>query len=74
MPNTIGTTVRQLLHGYCVPPQVIPMRKLHVLEMKRDAPIQSVRKIRSRKLARWAFKRTTKGTMARPIAQKGKLI
>lgn len=73
-PNTIGMTVRQLSHGYCVPPQVMPMRKLHVLEMNRDAPIQSVRKIRSRKLARWAFRRITNGTMAKPIAQKGKLM
>jgi hypothetical protein len=72
VPNMIGTIVRQLSQGYCAPPHVTPMRKLHVLEMNRNAPTQSVFMSRSLRTARFALSRTTKGTIARPMAQKGK--
>lgn len=40
-PSIIGTSVRQLDHGYAEPPHVTPIKKLQVLETKRNPPIQS---------------------------------
>src|SRR5262245_24285713 len=61
-PKKIGTMVRQLFHGNCVPPPVMPTRKMHVLARNKAIPNQSSRRSRSFKLDRSAYSFTEKGT------------
>lgn len=73
-PTMMGTSVRQLDHAYCEPPQDTPTKKLHEEPMKRTPPSQSMFSNRCFRDRRSARRRITRGTVKKPTAQKGKLM